>query len=401
MQGMNRLKRIAVVRGGEWDTTQAAPRTVRTLLAMGHSVTVLCWDLSGEGQAREVKDGVEIVRYRRPVTKAGAYYFCMWLLWWVWLIRKFVAGRYDLVHVMNVDCVVPAVMSGIICRHKIIYDIRDAWGMSLSTQRFPIPQVFTALDRIFTPFVDGLLLSQGHVEFCAFYFGRRAYQRVPVIQVLNVPEHDFGADHRTPGGAPLILNCSGRISAIRAAYMLADGIEGRKDVRMHVYGKLSDSDVRKRLESMDNVDFEGKVDHKTSMEYMDRADVISLLYDPAYKSMIVASANKMFEAMMLGKPLLCSDGNYPGEVAKRFGLGWTLPYGNVQALKDLLDRLIENPQLVVEAGRNAGRHTRSTSAGSSSRRTWLLCTITWPATRMSPSANTAAGTVLSGPPHRR
>ena len=123
---------------------------------MGYSVTVLCWDMSGQGQATESTEDFEIIRYRRSVGKAGARYFALWPLWWAWLIRRFIAGRYDLVHVMNVDCVVPAVISRLVCKHKIVYDIRDAWGMSLSTQRFPLPQVFTALDRVFTPFADGL-----------------------------------------------------------------------------------------------------------------------------------------------------------------------------------------------------------------------------------------------------
>lgn len=344
--------RAAVIRGGQWDTTQAAPRTVRTLLDLGYSVTVLCWDMSGESPARESRGDFEIIRYRRRVGKAGVKYFSLWLLWWLWLMRKFIVGRYDLVHVMNLDAMIPAVMSRIVCKHKIVYDIRDAWGLCLTGQMFPIPQIFCMLDRFFTPFADGLLLSQGDVRFCAHFFGRRACQRVPVIQVLNVPQHDMGQNSRIPDATPLTINYSGRISALRAAYVLADGIKGRKDVRMHVYGKLNDPDVRKRLESMDNVEFEGPVEYDKAVDYMDRADLISLLYDPALKVVFISSANKMFEAMMLAKPYICTEGSYPADVAERFKLGWALPYGDISELRSLLDRLVKNPKLLVAAGQN-------------------------------------------------
>ena len=165
-------KRAAVVRGGEWDTTQAVPRTIQSLIDLGYSVTVLCWDTSGAGLAVEPKKDFKIIRYRLRIGKAGVKFFLMWPLWWIWLLSKFIVGRYDFVHVMNLDTVIPAIFSRVICRHKIVYDIRDAWGLCLTGQPFPIPQIFTMLDRIFTPFVDGLLLSQGSLDVCAEYFGR-------------------------------------------------------------------------------------------------------------------------------------------------------------------------------------------------------------------------------------
>ena len=122
-------RRVAVVRGAQWDTTQAAPRTVSTLLEMGYSVTVLCWDMKGESPATESRGDFEIIRYRRRVGRAGVKYFSLWPLWWIWLIRQFIVGKYDIVHVMNLDTVIPAILSRPICGHKIVYDIRDPWGL--------------------------------------------------------------------------------------------------------------------------------------------------------------------------------------------------------------------------------------------------------------------------------
>ncbi|MCG3178513.1 MAG: hypothetical protein BIFFINMI_00841 [Phycisphaerae bacterium] len=348
---VGRRRRACVVRGGLWDSTPAGPRTVSTLRELGYEVTVLCWNVGGDLPAREQADGFDILRFQRPVPASSKKYFLYWPLWWIWLFRQYLRGHYDLIHAMNLDAFVPAVACKLFRRVKVVYDIRDAWGLCLTGQPFPVPQLFTLLDRMVAPFADGILLSQGCLDVCAEFFGRPAARRVPVIQVLNVPEHDCGPDYRPADGQPLKINFSGRLSLLRGAFLLADAVESRSDLCLDAFGKLSDPAIRRRYEAMTNVTFDGLVSHQESLKRMDQADLISLLYDPSLKVIYISSANKMFEAMMLGKPYLCTAGSYPARVAEQYGLGWGLPYGDRQALTELLDKLVTHPELRVEAGR--------------------------------------------------
>jgi len=351
-----KAKTAAVVRGGEWDTTQAAPRTVRTLRDIGFRVTILCWDFTGKKPAREFVDGFEVIRYQRKIGQAGVKFMLSWPFWWIWLLRQFFRGKFDFLHVMNLDCVVPAVLSRCMLGHKIVYDIRDAWGLCLSGFPFPIPQFFTLLDHIFSALVDGILLSQGDVKFCAAYHGYFAARRVPVIQVLNVPEKDFGGSgYQPPDGQPMRINYSGRISSLRGAEQLMKIVGKSDDLRLHVYGKCTNSNLQEKLKNADNVDFDEQVPFEKAIEYLDADDVVSLLYDPSQKVVFVASANKMFEAMMMGKPYICTHGSYPAIVAERYQLGWPVDYCNPTAVEALLHDLAANPQKRIEAGQNGRR----------------------------------------------
>ncbi|NLF33079.1 MAG: glycosyltransferase family 4 protein [Planctomycetes bacterium] len=346
-------KHVAVVRGSAWDTTQAAPRVVSVLRELGFKVTVLCWDFTGQQPAREQADGLEILRYGRKVPKAGAKFFLSWPLWWRWLRGQFLRHRFDIVHVMNLDCAIPAVQTRRRAGHKIVYDIRDAWGLCLTGKPFPLPQVFSWLDRVFSHRVDGLLLSQGMLEFCAAYHGAKAARTVPVVQVLNVPQEDVGAGGFRPAGssAELTLNYSGRISEYRGAYLLPEAVRGTP-WRLHVYGKNPNAAVREHLAAAPQTTVEGPVPLETSLKYLDQADLVSILYDPAMKVVFISSANKMFEAMMLGKPYLCTEGSFPACVARAFDLGWALPYGDVAALRSFLLDLAAHPEKLAQAGRN-------------------------------------------------
>jgi len=345
-------RRVAVVRGGRWDSTQAAPRVVQVLRESGFEVTVLYWDHTGREPDREVVDGLPIIAYKHRIAHAGIRYFLAWPLWWRWLARQFRRGRYDIVHVMNVDSAVPAVLSRRRCGHRIVYDIRDAWGLSLTNRMFPAPQILTWLDRVFSHRVDGILLSQGMLEFCARYHGRKAAERVAAIQVLNVPSYDAGADgYRRPGSSdPLVLNYSGRISQYRGAYLVPDAIKNTP-WRLHVYGKNTSPEIQQYLEATPRTTLEGLVPLETSLRYLDQSDLVAILYDTARMVSRVSSANKMFEAMMLGKPYVCTEGTFPACVAAEYRLGWALPYGDEQALRELLGDLAAHPEKLAEAGR--------------------------------------------------
>ncbi len=43
-------QRVAIIRGGEWNATQAIPRTLDVLKSLGMTATVLCWDKDGDGE---------------------------------------------------------------------------------------------------------------------------------------------------------------------------------------------------------------------------------------------------------------------------------------------------------------------------------------------------------------
>lgn len=57
---------------------------------------------------------------------------------------------------------------------------------------------------------------------------------------------------------------------------------------------------------------------------------------------------KMLEYVGYGKPIIASEGTYPAEFVGENELGWTVRYGT-EDLQQLVERLVANPQLVVEA----------------------------------------------------
>jgi glycosyltransferase involved in cell wall biosynthesis len=147
-----------------------------------------------------------------------------------------------------------------------------------------------------------------------------------------------------------VVNYSGHLSSRRAAYLLADAVDRVDGIVLHAYGTVTDPAVRERLQASSRVRLDGIAAHAEAIRRMGEADIVSLLYDPCLPVVTISSANKMFEAMMMGRPYLCTAGTYPARIADRFGLGWSVPYGDVDAVANLLRWLRDNPEQLSDAG---------------------------------------------------
>jgi glycosyltransferase involved in cell wall biosynthesis len=347
---MRTSKRAAIIRSTRWDITQAVPRTAGILASQGFGVTILSWDPAPDQPAAEMRDGVEILRFKRNIPNGTICQFLFWLLWCFWVVKVTSLCRFNVVHVMNLEALIPAIVAKLITGHRIVYDIRDAWGMVTSQMPFPIPQIFTCMDRILSAHADGIVLSQGRLAHCAAYFGPSTSKRVPVVQVLNVPQEDMLRQYSPPAVTPLRLNFSGYISWVRNLSAVIEVCKENQHLQLDVVGEIKDQTIREALRDLDNVTIYGRVPYPHAMALIQKASLVCVMYDTNTIVAQVSSANKMFEAMMMGRPYVASRNGYPADIAERFNVGWSIDYGDQEALERLVDDLLSNPLQIAIAG---------------------------------------------------
>jgi glycosyltransferase involved in cell wall biosynthesis len=85
--------------------------------------------------------------------------------------------------------------------------------------------------------------------------------------------------------------------------------------------------------------FIGRVSYKEVIERSLKSDVLFALYDPEVKNHRYSSPNKLFEAMMLGLPIIVSNGTGMSDIVERVGNGLVIPYGDADALKNAVEKL--------------------------------------------------------------
>ncbi|MGB2885930.1 MAG: glycosyltransferase, partial [Dehalococcoidia bacterium] len=179
----------------------------------------------------------------------------------------------------------------------------------------------------------------------------------PISIIMNCKPLQ-GLEYQPPGNkAGFTVLYIGIVHQGRALYMLVDAVGELPDVRCVIGGIGIPESIRaleEKCEPVPNVDFIGRVPFDEVIPMTMKADVIFFMVNPQDPNNSIALANKQFEAMVCGRPIICTAGTYSGEITEQERVGLSVEYDK-EALKQALVRLRDNPELREELGRNALR----------------------------------------------
>jgi glycosyltransferase involved in cell wall biosynthesis len=102
------------------------------------------------------------------------------------------------------------------------------------------------------------------------------------------------------------------------------------------------------------------VSYPKALQLSAAADVLFATYDPSIANHKYSSPNKVYEAMMLGKPIIVATGTNMDRIIGEAGCGCIVPYGDVHSLEDALQSLAANPDVMQKLGQNARRAYETT-----------------------------------------
>ena len=113
--------------------------------------------------------------------------------------------------------------------------------------------------------------------------------------------------------------------------------------------------ILEAIRDLRNVRWHGRIPYTQALALSARANVLVALYDPLIPNHRYASPNKVFEAMMLGKPIIVARNTNMDRMIEAAGAGLVVEYGNVDDLEMALQRLDNDPGLQQSLGRAARR----------------------------------------------
>ncbi len=175
---------------------------------------------------------------------------------------------------------------------------------------------------------------------------------------MNVPRDQVFSEQHP---AEFTLFYGGNLGPDRGLLEASEVVSGMEDVTFRVAGA---GELEKPLRSLARgssaLEFLGQIDHPTLLKETARAHAVLAWYDPSVPANRVASPNKLFEAMMLSRPVLVSDGTNAGEITSLKRSGIIVPYGDVEALREALVRLRDDPAFAATLGAAGRRAFEST-----------------------------------------
>jgi glycosyltransferase involved in cell wall biosynthesis len=275
------------------------------------------------------------------------------LAWNLFILATLVRRRSQVaaVHAVDLDTALPAL---VFCRwfgKPLIFDIYDKYTDSRNV---------TGLPRRLLELLERRVLRGASAVILADPARRRQHGAIDpgkLLIVENVPERDRGAVRPTAAKPDQILKIGylgnlekchrGLEHVVRLARELPFvtlEIAGTGALETFVSAEAENSGGRIR--------YHGARSHADGLALMAECDLILGLYYSSVPNHRFAAPNKYFEHLMLGRPLLTSQGTPPGQKVEQLRTGWAIADGE-QALRDALVEIQAQPQERVARGKAA------------------------------------------------
>lgn len=314
------------------------------LVARGHDVRAFLWDREAAYPRREVRGGVEVQRLPLPAPYDHPSLLFPMLLW-SWAAFRATKGA-DVVHACDLDTLVPALAAKTWRGSRLVYDVFDFYGhMVAAPLRDATREGLIRLETKLASRADLVLLPDA---------ARRAVLGgafpAPVEVVMNAPSERVVEGPEAEG---FVLFYGGNLGPDRG---LLEAVEALRDLeglhfRIAGTGPLAPA-FRNGPAAEGGVSFLGQLSHKQVLEETARSSALLAWYDPSVPANRLASPNKLFEGMMLARPVIVSAGTRMAEIVEEVGCGLVVPYGEAPALREAVARLRSDPALGSRLGRN-------------------------------------------------
>jgi glycosyltransferase involved in cell wall biosynthesis len=333
-----------------------------SLVKAGYEVTVLAWDREKQNPYRRMWDGIDVLRLRIWLSPKCGLGVAPWhifhLITWQWQAYRVALAlnkesAIDAIHCHFLD----SLPIGIRVKRKLgvplFYDARDMYGyMMRATFPLCIARIFEWLEKYLVAGADRIIAVN---EVMARCFAGMTDK--PVSVIMNCKQIQ-STEYRNPANADkFTLLYIGTLHKARALPWLLNTMRELPDVQC-IIGGVGQADyveyVKKECGKIPNVTFAGKVPADMVLPLTAKADAIVSIFNPGNPNGMLATPNKLFEAMVCGRPIICPGGTYCAEITEREESGLAIEYSE-EALKEVIIELRDSPELREKLGKNALR----------------------------------------------
>ncbi len=327
-----------------------------SLISTGNEVTILAWDKKKLHPLNDTKDGIKIVRsYNTNLIDILPRDIFKMHLWWKKGYKDAVKLHnkkpFDVIHSHDLD----TLPIGVKLKKKfglpLIYDAHEIWGYMVNKD---LPKwwanYYIRKEKKLLNYVDQVITVNEPVKKYLEKLNKK-----PITLVMNCKPL-ISKNYEPTKNKKLTLIYIGGLKNNRFISELIDVVSDLSDVKLIVAGykgrKNYIDKVKKKINSSKNIEFLGRISIEDVIPLTKKSDVVILMTDPDDLNASILTANKQFEAMVAGRPIICSKNTYPGKFTENENVGITADYSK-DSLKKAIIKLRDNPKLREELGKNA------------------------------------------------
>jgi len=346
--------RVLICRSNPVAPDPRVEKEARALTEAGYTVQVIGWDRSAALPLEEIRDGYKI--HRIPIQAnygSGLGNLSKLAAWqarqFAWLIKH--RTDFDILHACDFDTVLPCLFLKLVLGKKLIYDIFDFYPDHLRGIPSWLKKILRSLDYWIINRADGVILVDDS--------RREQIQGTMPKQltvIYNSPENSLAPQTKFVPSAQDKLRMAyvGIFQRERGLLEILTVMKIHPDWELDLAGFGGDMEaIQAASRELSNVHWHGVVPYDKALALSAQADVLFATYDPSVPNHRYSSPNKLFEAMMLAKPIVVARDTNMDRMVLQNECGIVVSYGDATELENAFRQLADNPALRKLLGENA------------------------------------------------
>lgn len=340
------LKQVFIVRANDIAPNPRVEKAAIYISSSRYRVTILGWARSGKPDLpKTLGSDIPIERLTYKALHGGGWrnfvgmaVFNLWIMW------RFIRKRPDIVHACDLDCFLPAFIYCKLFRRRFVYDIcdffadsRDMGKLSPLVAKIERKGALQA-DAVFIPHEIRLpQIANGNAKLIS---------KIRIVYNSPIDEFERFKSEKCEtcaSDSQLTFSYVGILSQDRGISSIVEMAKNFQNKKVVIAGygpmeTLFDQDG----DGIEQIRFVGRKAYDDALKIMAENDVVIALYDPKIPNNRLAAPNKLFEACMLGKPILTNAGTALGDFVEKHGIGWVVKYGDVSHMLAVIESISSN-----------------------------------------------------------
>jgi glycosyltransferase involved in cell wall biosynthesis len=346
--------RIVICRSNPVAPDPRVEKEARALTKAGYTVQVLGWDRTAALPVEEERDGFQI--HRVPVRAnygTGMGNLPKLIAWQVrqfsWLFSH--RHDFDILHACDFDTVMPCMIIKLMFGKKLVYDIFDFYPDHLRGIPSWLKNILRSIDYWMINRADGVILVDDSRR-------EQIKETIPkrLTVIYNSPENSLAPKTKFPPSVPgrLRLAYVGIFQRERGLFEVLTVAQRHPEWELDLAGFGGDMEaIQSASRELTNVRWHGTVPYRKALALSAQADVLFATYDPSVPNHRYSSPNKLFEAMMLAKPIVVARDTNMDRMVLQNECGIIVTYGDVPELENAFQQLADHPAHRKLLGENA------------------------------------------------
>ena len=273
----------------------------------------------------------------------------------IWFLKN--SEKYDVIHAFDLDVGLPALLIAKLKNKKYVYHIADFYVDSRGTMPNQLKAFIRKIEfMVINNAASTIVCTEDRIKQIA---GSKP-KKIVVVHNTPISSQEFWKNRKEKSMGMLIkdkitFTYVGGLSKGRFIQSAMNVIKDYPQLVLNLAGMgTSVEHVKNMSDQYTNINYHGMIDYGEAINLYAETDFMFALYDPVIPNYKFSAPNKVYEAMLLGKPIIIAKNTGIDRIVTENKMGYVIEYSE-EAFRVLIDKILTRSMDWEERGENAKR----------------------------------------------